>query len=46
LRARTQLDDRPPPTAAYETPFEEDPFAVPLESKIGDLLAADQAAAA
>ncbi len=39
------LDDRPPATGRYETPVEEDPFAVPLERKIADLLAADQAAA-
>src|SRR6476646_4494269 len=45
LRAQTQLDDRPPAHGTYETPFEEDPFAVPLESKIGDLLAADEGAA-
>ena len=30
--------------ARYETPVEEDPFKVPLERKIADLLAADQAA--
>src|SRR6476619_6419928 len=45
LRAQTQLDDRPPASGRYETPLEEDPFAVPLETKIADLLAADQAAA-
>src|SRR3954470_824664 len=39
------LDDRPPAYGRYETPVDEDPFDVPLESKIGDLLAADQAAA-
>src|ERR1700675_1072627 len=38
-------DDRPPATGHYETPLEEDPFAVPLEDKIADLLAADEAAA-
>ena len=46
LRNRTRLDDRPPAHGTYETPLEQDPFAVPLETKIADLLAADQAAAA
>ena len=45
LRDQTHLDDRPPARGHYETPLEEDPFKVPLETKIGDLLAADQAAA-
>jgi TldD protein len=45
LRSGTRLDDRPPARGSYETPFEEDPFTVPLETKIADLLAADQAAA-
>jgi TldD protein len=45
LRHRTRLDDRPPAHGRYETPIEEDPFAVPLETKIADLLAADRAAA-
>jgi TldD protein len=36
------LDDRPPATGRYETPTAEDPFAVPLEEKIGSLLAADE----
>src|SRR5215208_7985197 len=45
LRARVVLDDRAPATGRYETPGREDPFAVPLEDKIRDLLAADQAAA-
>ncbi|HET7472235.1 MAG TPA: TldD/PmbA family protein [Candidatus Limnocylindrales bacterium] len=44
LRDRVVLDDRPPAHGTYETPIEEDPFAVPLETKIGDLLAADEAA--
>ena len=44
-RTRPSSTTARPPTARYETPFEEDPFAVPLETKIGDLLAADQAAA-
>jgi TldD protein len=45
LRHPTQLDARPPAHGRYETPFEEDPFEVPLEGKIADLLAADQVAA-
>jgi len=44
LRDATVLDDRPPAHGTYETPLQEDPFAVPLERKIADLLAADQAA--
>jgi TldD protein len=44
LRDRTRLDDRPPAHGTFETPVEEDPFAVPLERKIGDLLEADRAA--
>src|SRR5437667_7112272 len=46
LRNRTRLDDRPPAHGQYETPLLEDPFEVPLETKISDLLAADQAACA
>src|SRR3990172_1112027 len=45
LRHPTRLDERPPAHGRYETPFEEDPFDVPLEDKIADLLAADQVAA-
>jgi TldD protein len=44
LRDRVRLDDRPPAHGTYETPIEEDPFGVPLEEKIGHLLAADEAA--
>jgi TldD protein len=44
LRQRTTLDGRSPAHGRYETPVEEDPFEVPLETKIADLLAADQAA--
>jgi TldD protein len=44
LRDRVVLDDRPPAHGTYETPVEEDPFAVSLETKIGELLAADEAA--
>jgi len=46
LREPVLLADRPPAHGTYETPVAEDPFAVPLERKIGDLLAADTAAAA
>src|SRR5512141_2422245 len=46
LRRPTVLDDRPPAHGHYETPIVEDPFAIPLETKIADLLAADQAATA
>ncbi|MEO8572115.1 MAG: TldD/PmbA family protein, partial [Chloroflexota bacterium] len=44
LRNQTRLDDRPPARGTYETPLAVDPFEVPLETKIADLLAADQAA--
>ena len=43
LRDPAVLDDRPPANGHYETPVAEDPFTVPLETKIGDLLAADEA---
>jgi TldD protein len=46
LRNRVRLDDRPPAVGRYETPIQEDPFEVPLETKIADLLAADEAATA
>ena len=46
LRHRTRLDDRPPAHGRYETPLTEDPFSIPIEAKIADLLAADKAAAA
>jgi TldD protein len=46
LRDRVALDDRRPALGRFETPVEEDPFAIPLERKIGDLLAADRAAGA
>jgi len=46
LRNRVRLDDRPPAGGRYETPVREDPFAVPLETKIADLLAADRAVGA
>lgn len=44
LRDAAILADRPPAHGRYETPVIEDPFAIPLERKIGDLLAADLAA--
>ncbi|HUQ44514.1 MAG TPA: TldD/PmbA family protein [Candidatus Limnocylindria bacterium] len=44
LRNRVQLDDRPPATGTYETPVAEDPFKLPLERKISDLVEADRAA--
>jgi TldD protein len=43
LRRPVVLDDRPTANGSYETPTAEDPFAVPLEEKIGLLLAADAA---
>jgi TldD protein len=46
LRTPVVLDDRPPANGTFETPVGEDPFAVSLDTKIGDLLAADQAASA
>jgi TldD protein len=43
LRDPVVLDDRPPTRGHYETPISEDPFAVPLEAKVGDLVEADEA---
>ncbi|HTC86474.1 MAG TPA: TldD/PmbA family protein [Candidatus Acidoferrum sp.] len=43
IRRPVVLDGRPPARGSYETPVVEDPFTVPLEGKIGDLLAADRA---
>ncbi|HET7027691.1 MAG TPA: TldD/PmbA family protein [Candidatus Limnocylindrales bacterium] len=43
LRHRVRLDDRPPAHGAFVTPVEEDPFAVPMDRKIADLVAADEA---
>ena len=43
LRDPVVLDGRPPAHGRFETPVEEDPFAVPLDRKIADLLAADRA---
>jgi len=42
LREPVRLDDRPPARGRYETPLTEDPFAIPVDDKIGDLLAADE----
>jgi TldD protein len=44
LRRPVVLDDRPPANGTFETPIEEDPFEVPLDRKIGDLVTADRAA--
>jgi TldD protein len=44
LRHAVVLDGRPPATGTYETPVVEDPFRIPLERKIGDLLEADRRA--
>ncbi len=41
LRARTELDPRPPAHGRYETPVEEDPFALPIDQKIALLVDAD-----
>ncbi|MFI5200430.1 MAG: TldD/PmbA family protein, partial [Candidatus Limnocylindrales bacterium] len=46
LRHRVRLDDRPAVHGRFETPVAEDPFKVPLETKIEALLAADEAASA
>ena len=43
LRNAVALDERPPAQGRFETPVEEDPFEVPLDRKIADLLAADRA---
>ncbi len=42
LRTAVRLDDRPPANGSFETPVDEDPFEVPLDRKIADLLAADR----
>ena len=44
LRRPVELDDRPPAHGTYQTPLVEDPFAIPLETKIGDLVEADRIA--
>ncbi len=37
------LDDTPPERASYRTPYQEDPFAVSLDEKVGILMDADAA---
>ncbi len=39
------LDDTPPAVGSFRTRYREDPFAVPLEEKLGILFAADEAMA-
>jgi len=46
IRDRVTLDGRPAAHGRYATPVGEDPFTIPLERKIEDLLAADRAAGA
>ena len=43
IRTPVRLDDRPPSHGSFESPVGEDPFAMPLDRKIADLLAADRA---
>ncbi len=43
IRRPVDLDGRPPAKGRFESPVAEDPFAVPLDRKIADLLAADRA---
>jgi TldD protein len=43
LRDRVRLDERPAAQGRYETPIEVDPFELPIEEKLADLLAADEA---
>jgi TldD protein len=43
LRNPVVLDGRPPAHGRFETPVGEDPFKVPLDRKVADLLAADRA---
>jgi TldD protein len=43
LRHPVRLDGRPPAHGRFETPVQEDPFGVPLDRKVADLLAADRA---
>jgi TldD protein len=42
-RDPVQLDDSPPATGSYRTPFEEDPFAVSIDDKLKILFEADAA---
>jgi TldD protein len=41
MRQPVELDGRPPAQGSYETPVGEDPFALPIDRKIADLLEAD-----
>lgn len=43
IRRPVKLDGRPPAVGRFESPVVEDPFSVPLDRKIADLLAADRA---
>lgn len=43
LRRPVVLDDRPAAHGSYRTPYEVDPFAVPVEEKVADLMAAEAA---
>jgi TldD protein len=43
LRRPVVLDDRPAASGTYVTPIEEDPFDLPMDRKIADLVAADEA---
>jgi TldD protein len=45
LRNPVVLDDRVPAHGRYETPLREDPFEIPIETKINDLVTADRRAA-
>lgn len=42
-REPVELDDTPPATDAYRTPYDEDPFAVSLDDKLRILMEADAA---
>jgi TldD protein len=44
-RAPVELDDTPPATDTYRTPYEEDPFSVSLDEKVRILMDADAAMA-
>src|SRR5262245_21459802 len=44
LRRPVEHDRRAPATGTFETPYQDDPFKVPLEQKISDLVEADRAA--
>ncbi|MGH2407519.1 MAG: TldD/PmbA family protein [Candidatus Limnocylindrales bacterium] len=42
-RRRVTLDERPRASGSYKTPYEIDPFSVPTEEKVADLIAAEAA---